>query len=249
MIAVVLLVAVLVVVGGVAAVAASTPRLAVLGLLLAVVGAAYVSDPVPGITALLLRLAGSTLGIYLVWVALRRAPQIVPASSAGWLGSAAIAGVAFAAGFLAADRLGVALASGSLEGPGIGGVASALVAGSLVPRAAMGAAFALAALAIPAVALGRDTLRIGIGLLLLLAATSLVGNALVGRPDAIRDLAMAALTAVAGAGIAALIGASMRRGGELTVRDTLRPDAAVRHRAADDAHPGRALSDRPGGAD
>ena len=249
MIAVVLLVAVLVVVGGIAAVAASTPRLAVLGLLLAVVGAAYVSDPVPGVVALGLRLAGATLGIYLVWIALRRAPRFLPASSAGWLGSAVIAGVAFAAGFLAADRLGTALGGGSVDGPTIGQVASALVAGSLVPRAAMGAAFALAALGIPAVALGRDTLRIGIGLLLLLAATSLVGNALVGAPDPVRDLAMAALTAVAGAAIAALITASIHRGGELTIRDTLRPDAAVRHRAADDAHPGSLGADRAGLAD
>jgi hypothetical protein len=248
MIAVVLLVAVLVVVGGVAAVAASTPRLATLGLLLALVGSAYVSDPVPGMLALGLRLAGSVLAVYLVWVALRRAPGFVPASSAGWLGSAVIAGVAFAAGFLAADRLGTALAIESVSGPTLP-VASALVAGSLVPRAAMGAAFAVTALGIPAVVLGRDTLRIGIGLLLLLAATSLVGNALVGAPDPVRDLAMAVLTAVAGAGVAALIAASIRRGGELTVRDTLRPDAAVRHRAADDAHPGRTLADHPGGAD
>lgn len=249
MIAVVLLVAVLVVVGGVAAVAASTPRLAVLGLLLAIVGSAYVSDPVPGVVALGLRLAGSTLGLYLVWIALRRAPRFLPASSAGWLGSAAIAGVAFAAGFLVADRLGTALGGGALDGPGIGGVGAALMAGSLVPRAAMGAAFALAALATPAVVLGRDTLRIGIGLLLLLASTSLVGNALVGQPDAVRDLAMAVLTAASGAAIAALITASIRRGGELTVRDSLRPDAVVRHRAADDAHPGRTLSGTPDGAD
>jgi hypothetical protein len=172
----------------------------------------------------------------------------VPALSAGWLGCAAIAGLAFAAGFLAADRLGAALGGETLEGPGIGGVASALVAGSVVPRAAMGAAFALAVLAIPAAALGRDTLRIGIGLLLLLAATTLVGNALVGRPDPVRDLAMAVLTAAAGAGIAALIAASIRWGGELTVRDTLRPDAVVRHRAVDDAHPA-SLADGPGGVD
>ena len=175
--------------------------------------------------------------MYLVWIALRRAPRRLPASSAGWLGSAAIAAVAFAAGFLAADRLGVALGGGSPEGPGIGGIATALVEGSLVPRVAVGAALALAALGIPAVVLGRDTLRLGIGLLLLLAATGLVGNALSGRPDPVRDLALGILIAVAGAGIAALIAASVKRGGELAIRDTLRPDAAVRHRAADDAHP------------
>src|SRR5918993_344818 len=202
------LVAVLVVAGAVAAVAAATPRLAVLGLLVALVGSAYVAEPLPSPIALGARLAGSTLGVYLVWFAFGRAPRMLPASSAGWLGSAAIAGVAFAAGFLAADRLGVTLGGGSPEGPGIGGIATALVDGSLVPRVAGGAALALTVLGIPAVGLGRDTLRVGIGLLLLLAATGLVGNALSGRPDAVRDLALGILTAVAGAGIASLIAAS-----------------------------------------
>jgi hypothetical protein len=87
------------------------------------------------------------------------------------------------------------------------------------------------------VALPRDTLRLGTGCLLLLAAAGLLGNALVGQLDPVVELALAVLTALAGAGAAAVIATSIRHGGDLVIRDALRPDAAVRHRASDDAHP------------
>lgn len=227
----------LVVAGAVAAIAAATPRLAVLGLLVAITGAAYVADPLPGPLGLGARLAGSTLGVFLIWIALRRAPLTVPAASSGWTGTAAIAIVAFLAGWLAAGTLGAALGGGSSEGPGIGGVGVALVAGSPVPRAALGAAMALVAVSLPQVLLARDTLRLGIACLLLLAASGLVANALAVQSDSVTELALSLLTAAAGAGSAVVIAGSMRRGGDLLIRDTLRPDTAVRHRPADDAHP------------
>jgi hypothetical protein len=226
----------LVVAGAVAAVAAATPRLAVLGLLLAAVGAAYIADPLPGPLGLGARLAGTTLGIYLVWISLRGAPAAMPAATTGWAGSAAIAAAAFAAGWLAVGTLGAALDGGTPEGPGGGGLAQALLAGSIVPQAALGAALALTALAVPQVVLARDTLRLGIGLLLLLSAAGLVANALEVRLDSVTELGGALIAAFAGAGVAAVIAASIRRGGDLVIRDALRPDAAIRHRAADDAH-------------
>lgn len=233
---VLVLLAGLVVAGAVVAVAAATPRLAVLGLLLAILGAGFVAEPFPGPLGLAARLAGTTLGVYLIWISLRRSPVELPAASVGWTGAAAIAIAAFIAGWLGAGTLGVALGAGSREGPGLGDVGTALVAGSLVPRAALGAAVALAALAVPQVVIARDTLRLGVGLLLLLGACSLVANALVGRPDDIPGLGAALLVAFAGGGGAAVIELSIRRGGDLTIRDSLRPDAAIRHRAADDAH-------------
>ncbi len=231
-----MLLAGLVVAGAVAAIAAATPRLAVLGLLLALLGAGYVAEPFPGPLGLATRLAGATLGVYLIWIALRRSPVAMPAASVGWPGAVAIGIVAFVAGWLGAGTLGAALGAGSADGPGLGSVGAALVAGSPVPKAALGAAFALAALAIPQVLIARDTLRLGTGLLLLLAACSLVTNALVGRPDDVAALGGALLVAFAGAGVAAVIELSIRRGGDLVIRDSLRPDAAIRHRAADDAH-------------
>jgi hypothetical protein len=227
----------LVVLGGVATVVATTPRLAVLGLFLALTGAAYVADPFPGPLGLGARLAGTTLGTYLVWIALRRGPATLPVSSIGWLGSVLVAVAAFVAGFLAAGTLGSALAGGSPEGPGTGGVAAALMSGSLVARAGLGAALALAALAIPEVAIARDTLRLGVGLLLLLAATALTVNAIYGVGDPVEDLAFALVTAAAGAAVGGLITSSLRHGGDLRIRDSLRPDAVIRHRPADNAHP------------
>jgi hypothetical protein len=228
----------LVVAGAVAAVAAQTPRLAVLGLLLALLGAGYVAEPFQGLSGLLARLVGATLGVYLIWIALRRSPVAMPAASIGWTGAAAVAIVAFVAGWLGAGTLGASLVAGSgTAGPtGLGAVSAALVSGSPVPKADLGAALALAALAIPQVLLARDTLRLGTGLLLLLAASSLVGNALTGRPDNVVALGGALLVAFAGAGVAAVISLSIRRGGDLVIRDSLRQDAAIRHRAADDAH-------------
>ncbi len=229
-------IALIVVAGAVTAVAAATPRLAVLGLLVAMVGATYVVEPLPGSQGLLARLAGTTLGVYLVWIGLRRAPASLPAASTGWIGTAAIAAIAFAAGWLAATSLGSTLATGAPGGPGGGGAGAALVAGTPVARAAVGAALALTAAALPQVVLARDTLRLGVGLLLLLAAAGLLANALIGRVDNVVELAMAALTALAGAAVAAVIAGSVRRGGDLAIRDSLRPDAAIRHRSADDAH-------------
>lgn len=236
MTAVLLAIAGVVVAGAVTAVAARTPRLAVLGLLLALLGAAYVAEPFPGPVPLAARLAGTTLGTYLTWISLRRAPAVVPATGLGWAGSTAVAVAAFVTGLLAAGTLAGTLGGGSADGPGTGGMAAALGGGSPVPRAAIGAALALGALAVPQVVIARDTLRLGVGLLLLLAAAGLVANALGGRVDPVNDLAIALLTAVAGACVAAVIAVSVRRGGDLLIRDALRPDAVIRHHPADDAH-------------
>ncbi len=245
---VLVIVSALIVLGGVVTVAATTPRLAVLGLFLALTGAAYVADPFPGPLGLGARLAGTTLGTYLVWIGLRHGPGSLPASSIGWWGSLLVAAAAFVAGFLAAGTLGSALAAGSPDGPGTGGVAAGLMSGSLVARAGVGAALALVALSIPQVAIARDTLRLGVGLLLLLAATSLVGNALYGVGDPVEEFAFALATAASGAAVGSLIRASLRHGGDLVIRDSLRPDAVIRHRPTDDAHPLQAGRD-PAGPD
>jgi hypothetical protein len=226
----------LVVAGGVAAASATTPRFAILGLLQVLAWSAFVADPLPGPQGLLARLAGSALGAFLLWVALRRAPAVMPAAAVGWPGAVAIAVAAFVAGWLGAGSLGGALAAGTGTGPTLGHVGAALVAGSPVPRAALGAALALATLAVPQVLLARDTLRLGVGVLLLVAAGGLATNALIGLPDDVASLGTAVLSAVAGAGVAAVIAVSIHRGGDLVIRDSLRPDAAIRHRVADDAH-------------
>lgn len=228
--------AVIVTAAAVVATSAREPRFAALGMLVAIIGAAYVTEPLPGIVALAARLAGSVLAGYLVWVALRGAPPPTVGWRVGWPGAAAVAGVAFAIGWLASGTIAVAIAAASGNGPSVG-AASWLAAGSPVPRAAFGAALALCALAAAPVLVGRDVLRLGIGLLLLVAAAGLLRNVMAVGTDGPVELALAVLTALTGVAVAAIVGRSLTVHGDLDLRDTGRGDGAIRNRATDDAHP------------
>lgn len=232
--------------GGVTAVSAREPRFAALGAVIALVGAAYVADPMPSTVALATRLVGALLGGYLLWVALRRAPAPTSGWRLGWPGATGIAVVAFATGWLAADGLGTALGAGAGSAGGSGGevTAAALAAGSPVSRAAVGAAFALAALVAAPVLVARDVLRLGLGLLLLVAAAGLLRNGLVVAADPAIELGLAVLTAVAGAGVAAVSAASLGRYGDLVIREPGWHDVPIRHRPSDDAHEQRLGSGR-----
>jgi hypothetical protein len=227
--------------GGVVAVSAREPRFAALGLLLVLVGTAYVADPLPDTLAIAARLTGAVLAGYLVWVALRRPGAPTSGWQIGWPGAASIAAVAFIAGWLAAGALGTELAAGSGEGPGAG-AATALAAGGPVPEAAVAAAAALVALAIAPVLIARDALRLGLGLLLLVAAAELLRHAFAATADPVVELGMAILVATAGASVAALVSATLRTHGDLQLRVGAGRAAAIRHRAADEAHPRRTPS-------
>ena len=233
---VLVLLAALVAAGGALAVSAREPRVAALGTLVALVGAAYVEDPLPGPLSLAARLVGTVLAGYLVWIALRQAPSPLPVRGFRVPGALAIAVAAFAAGWLTAATLGATLGLGPGDGPSAGGAATALAAGSPVPCAALGAAFALVALAAGPVLLARDVLRLGLALLLLIAAADLAGNALGVGADAPADLALAILTALAGAAVAVVVTASIRATGDLDLRTGTDRETAVRHRPADEAH-------------
>ena len=75
---------------------------------------------------------------------------------------------------------------------------------ALGPVEAQAAGFALAALAVVPVATGRDVLRIGIGLFLLLQAALLVGVGLDGYPSQLEQVVTATLVAALGGAVAAL---------------------------------------------
>lgn len=233
---VLILLAVVVTAGGVMAVSAREPRLVALGTLIALVGSAYVADPVPGPATLGVRLVGTVLGAYLTWIALRGSPLPRHERAIGWPGAAAVGIIAFASGWMAAATLAGSLAGGGGEGPSAGIVAPALVAGSSIALAAVAAAFALAAMAAVPVLLGHDVLHIGAGLLLLVAAATLVRNALSTAFDPAAEVALAVLVAAAGAGVAAAIRASLRAVGDLDIRPHALRETPVHHRTADDAH-------------
>jgi hypothetical protein len=233
---VLVLLAVLAVAGGVVAVAAPNPRHAALGAFATALLAAFVADPLPSAEALVARTAGALLGGWLTWIALRSAPARSDRSALGWPGSAAVALVGFVAGWLAAGSLGSTLA-GAAGGGQIAGLAgAALAAGSPVALAAAGAACALLVIGVAPVVLPRDGLRVGLGVIVLLSAASLLGNALGAGPDATVELAYGVLVAVTGAGIAAVTATMLHATGDLRLRDPLARDAAVRHRPADEAH-------------
>lgn len=175
-------VAIAVVLGGVIAVSARTPRTAVLGLLIVLVGSGFVADPLPDSLGLAARIVGAVLAGELLWVAIRGAELRTEGSRLGWPAELLVAAAGAAVG----------LGSFGLGAPAAG------------PIEAQAAGFALGALAIAPLTNGRDILRIGVGLNLLIAGALLVGVALVGTPAPDRSLVIAGLVAVLGGSVAAM---------------------------------------------
>jgi hypothetical protein len=216
---------------------AREPRLAVLGLLIALLAGVYVADPLPATIPVAARLAGAVLGGYLVWVALRDMAVPAPGPTLALPGAAAVALVAFVAGWLGAIAIGDALRTVSTEGPSIGSAAPGLAAGSDVSRASMAAAFAMVALAGGALILARDVLRLGLGLLLMIGAAERLLAALGGPAVDLEVFAFGLLLAAGGAGVAALVAHALGVQGDLVIRAPSTREVAVRSRGADEAHP------------
>ena len=153
-------VALAVVLGAVVAASARNARAAVLGVVIALVGGTFVADPLPDTLGLAARLVGTILGGYLLWVASRGAEARTSGSSLGWPAELFVAAAAAAVGY----------GSHGLGAPAAG------------PVLAQAAGFALAALAVAPIANGRDILRVGMGLHLLIGGALLVRVALGGTP-------------------------------------------------------------------
>lgn len=187
-------VAVAVVLGAVIAGSARNARTALFGLLLALLGAAFIADPLPDTLGLAGRLVGAVLGGYLLWIAGRgtdtRTDPRTGGSRLGWPTEVLIAAAAATVGF----------GSHGLGAPATG------------PAAAQAAGFALAALAIAPTLNGRDTLRVGIGLNLLVVGAILVRTGLGGTQEALEQLVVAGLLAMLGGAVAALAIASRAEG-------------------------------------
>ena len=174
-------VAAVVVAGAVVAVSVRDGRLAVVGLVATLVFAALLGTPLDEPLGLAASLTGGILAAYLLWIAVRGG-GMTGGSRLGWPTDALLAGAAFVVG---------------LGTPGLG-------APALGPVEAQAAGFALAALAVVPVATGRDVLRIGIGLFLLLQAALLVGVGLDGYPSQLEQVVSATLVAALGGAVAAL---------------------------------------------
>ena len=171
-----------VVVGALLAGSARNARTAILGLVVTLVAASVLADPLPDSLGLAARLVAAILAGYLLWVA-TRGPQLRTGGSlVGWPTDA----------FLAAAAAIVGYGSHGLGAPAAG------------PALASAAGFALAALALVPISTGRDVLRVGIGLGLLISGALLVRTGLGGTPDALEELFTAGLVATLGGAIAIL---------------------------------------------
>ena len=175
-------VALAVVVGALVAGSARNARTAILGLVVTMVGASALADPLPASLGLAARLVAAILAGYLLWVATRGTGLRTGGSLVGWPTDA----------FLAAAAAIVGYGSHGLGAPAAG------------PALASAAGFALAALAIVPIVNGRDVLRVGLGLGLLIGGALLVRTGVGGTPDELEELLTAGLVATLGGAVAIL---------------------------------------------
>ena len=175
-------VALAVIIGAIVAVSAREARTAVLGLAVTMIAAPAMADPVTATTGMAARVVAAVLAVYLLWMAVRDGEAPTGGSRLGWAAEAALALAAAVVGF---DQHG-------------------LGAAGLGPPLAQAAGFALAALAIAPLITGRDVLRVGIGLLLLMQGALLVAVGLDGTPSALEQLVTAGLIVGLGGAVAVL---------------------------------------------
>ncbi|HKG57005.1 MAG TPA: hypothetical protein VKA85_07145 [Candidatus Limnocylindrales bacterium] len=207
-----------VVAGGVIAVSAREARVAVTGLTVSGITAPLIADPFPGPLPLAARLVGSILAGYLLWVAVRHEPS-TRGSRLGWPVEALGAAAAGVAGYGAAG----------FAGPATG------------PAEALGAAFALGYLALGPLVVGTDTLRLGVGLMLVVLAGSVARIALAGSPPELEQLVLAGLTVAVAGAAGAVAAAAVRRGGLAATSASL-PEATEPEAAAE---AGRRVAEGP----
>ena len=184
-------VALAVVVGAVVAGSARNARTAIFGLVITMVGVPVLADPLPEPLALAARLVAALLAGYLLWVAARGHRVRTGGSLVGWPTDA----------FLAMGAAVVGYGSHGLGAPAAG------------PELAAAAGLALAALAVLPVVTGRDILRVGLGLMLLLSGALLIRTSLGGTPDPLEQLVTAGLVATLGGAVAILCVAARGDGG------------------------------------
>ena len=174
----------------VVAVSVRDVRAAIAGLGLALVLAPLLASPLPAALGLAARLAGAVLAAYLLWVAVRTGGT-TGGSRLGWPAEVLLAAAGFVVG-LGTHGLGAA---------------------PLGPVEAQAAGFGLLVLAVVPLTTGRDIVRLGVGLSLLLQGALLVRVGLGGDPVAFEHLVTAGLVAALGGSVAALAYAARSEGG------------------------------------
>jgi hypothetical protein len=181
--------------GALIAVSARDPRWILGGLVVSVGLAALVADPLPTVLAIAIRLVAALLGAELVLLAVRGVP--VPSYGAP-LGpvTAALAGAA---------AVVVGYAASGVGSPAAG------------PPLASGVGLGLATIAIGPLLLGRDIVRIGSAMALLVTAAELVRAGLAGTPGPLEQGVIALVTIGILAATAAIVASALHAGHDLAV--------------------------------
>jgi hypothetical protein len=210
-------VALAVVGGAVIVVSARDTRTVVLALTVTLIASPLLADPLSAPLGLAARLVGAVLATYLLWVVARDRsdatvlPSPTEGSRIGWPAEVLVAAAAAVVGF----------ASHGLGAPTAG------------PPLVSAAGFAVAALALTPVVTGRDVVRVGTALLLLIDAALLVRVALGGTPGDVEQLLTATMLVVL-AGAPAALAANARADGSGGYAFADPPRARVRRQP--DAH-------------
>jgi hypothetical protein len=204
-------VALTVVVGAVVAGSARNARTAVLGLMVALLFSPFLADPTAQPLGLAARLVGATLSGYLLWIAARGNGVWTGGSLLGWPAELLVAIAAAVVGY----------GSQGLGAPAAG------------PAVAQAAGFALAALAVAPIVNGRDIIRVGLGLLLLITGALLIRSALGGTPQALEEVVTAGLIATLGGAVAVLAVSARAEGADFELAE----EPGGRVRRPPDAHP------------
>ncbi len=179
-----------IVAGAVVALSARDTRLMLAGLVAALGLTPLLADPLPSPIAVAARLVAALLGAQLLLVALRGSPARTRAADLGPLSTALAAAAACVVGYSTS---------------GVGSPANG-------PALATAVGFGLATLAIGPLLLGRDVLRVGLGMILLVTAAELVRAGLAGTPGPLEQVVSAGATVAILAATAALVASALASG-------------------------------------
>jgi hypothetical protein len=184
-----------IVAGAIVALSARDTRLMLAGLVVALGLSPLLADPLPSPIAVAARLVAALLSAQLLFIGLRGSPARTRAADLGPLSTALAAAAACVVGYSTS---------------GVGSPANG-------PALATAAGFGLATLAIGPLLLGRDVLRVGLGMILLVTAAELVRAGLAGTPGPLEQVASAAATVAILAATAALAASALASGQGLSV--------------------------------
>ncbi len=192
--------------GAVVAVSARETRAALLGLLVSILAASLLADPLSGPLPIAARLAAAFLACRIIAVATRNLDEPTSGSRLGWPVETLAAAAAAVIGF---GTHGLGAAAGG-------------------PAEAQAAGFAIGVLAASPIVSSRDVFRLGVGAILLLAGGLLVREGIGGTPSELEQLVTSGLIVGLGGAVGVVIMGARAAVGSLAVSDKPAPDVTAR---------------------